>query len=46
MMARETSPFNPREVRDRREGRDVNRVSFYLGRTHLSSPSYVRAFSR
>jgi hypothetical protein len=46
MMARETSPFKPREVRDGREKREVDRVSFYRGRTHLSSPSYVRASSR
>ena len=38
MMARETSPFKPREVRDGREKREVDRVSFYRGRAHLSCP--------
>jgi hypothetical protein len=46
MMARETSPFKPREVRDGRKKREVDRVSVYRGRTHHSSPSYVRASSR
>lgn len=30
MMAPETSPFKPREARDRRERRDVDRVGFHL----------------